>query len=128
MIIRTQIINALINHIAIQTQSHGARGMRFLHEINDFPQFYVHAGREQRTHIGRGVKLAIIQADIRGYQYSDSFDDTEAYARSLETAIQSFRPSIIEEARVVSLSTDEGLMRPYSICDIAAQILYRIEQ
>lgn len=115
----------MINAIEAHSGSRGHRGMRFLHEINDFPQFYVHAGQESRTHIGRGVKLCLIEADIRGYSYSDSFEDIEAYARSIEHAIQLWRPAIIDEARVLSLSTDEGLMRPYALCDISAQILYR---
>jgi hypothetical protein len=126
MTTRTSAIAQLIEHIQTHSGSRGHRGMRFLHEINDFPQFYVHAGRESRTHIGRGVRLCVIETDIRGYVYSDSFEDIEAYARSIEHAIQSFRPSIIDEARVLSLSTDEGLMRPYALCDISAQILYRI--
>lgn len=103
----------------------GHRGLKLLHEINDFPQFYVHAGTERRVHIGHGERFGLIEADIRGYTYAD---DIEAFARSLEFHIQSFKPAIIDEIRVISLSTDEGLLKPYEICDLSAQILYRINQ
>lgn len=124
MTIRTQAVTQLITHLEQQLGCKGHRGLQLLHEINDFPQFYIHPGQERRVHIGRNERFGLIEADIRGYTYAD---DIEHFARSLETGIQSWSAPYIDEARVVSLSTDEGLLKPYEVCDISAQILYRIE-
>lgn len=127
---RTNIINSLIQHITNNTQTRGFRGLRFLHEVNDFPCFYVHPQSESRTHIAHEVKLAIISCDVRGYVYSDALNDTELFARTLETAIQTFAKThlnLVDECRVTTLRTDEGLMHPYGIVDLTLDILYRIE-
>lgn len=128
---KTQIIDGLIQAISIETQSRGQRGLVFLHEINDFPYFYVHASNETRTHISGGVKLAILNVDIRGFCWAETADPVELYARQIEVAINIYaktgRP-LIYEARVRTIRTDEGLMRPYGLVDIAAQILYEVEQ
>ena len=128
MTIRTRAITGLVEDIQTATGYKGYRGLKFLHEINDFPSFYVHAGAENRTHYGAGFKLCIIDISIRSYNFTDNVVTTEDIARELETRIQQYRytNTEIEEARVTSLSTDEGMMEPYSVCDINAQILYRI--
>lgn len=127
---RTEILDALIHHITNNTSSQGIRGLRFLHEINDFPYFYVHPQSERRTHIAHGVKLGIISCDVRGYVYSDALSTVELFARTLETAIQTFaiqHLSLLDECRVTTLRTDEGLMHPYGLVDLTIEILYRIE-
>lgn len=128
MTIRTDTINGLIQHISSETGSRGFRGLRFLHEINDFPTFYVHAGTETRTHAGAGMKLCILECDIRGYTYSNETVDKEDYLRSIEIAVQTYADinRTIDECRCISCKTDEGLYRPYAICDLKVQILYRI--
>ena len=121
------VINSLINSIAETTGASGYRGMRFLHEVNSFPAFYVHAGSEKRVHISDGVRYGLIEVSIRGYQWSDSLDSIETFARDIERAVNSFyRASrdIVEEARVTSLSTDEGTLSPYGAVDIQITVLY----
>jgi len=128
MTIRTDAIQGLIDYINAETGIAGTRGLRFLHEINDFPSFYIHPGAENRSHFGAGHKLCIIDLDVRAYAFTDSETEKELLARQLETCIQQYRfiNRAIEEARVTSISTDEGVMSPYGVCDISAQILYRI--
>jgi hypothetical protein len=128
---KTQIIDALIAAIAQRTASHGQRGLAFLHEVNTFPYFYVHVDEESRTHISSDVRLAILSTSIRGYCWAETADPVELYARQIEESIQHFAESgrpLIYEARVQSIRTDEGLMRPYGLVDIKAQILYEVEQ
>ena len=124
---RTTVINSLINSIAETTGASGYRGMRFLHEVNSFPAFYVHAGAESRVHISDGVRYGLIEVSIRGYQWSDSLDSIETFARDIESAVDSFYTSnreLVEEARVTSLSTDEGTLSPYGAVDLSVTVLY----
>lgn len=121
---RTSIISTLITHIESQTAADGYRGLRFLHEINSFPAFYIHPEVETRIHIGSDVRHAVISCSLRGYQYSDNIDDIESFARTLEAAIGSFSSTLVEEIRVTSLRTDEGLLEPYGVVDMQLEILY----
>ena len=126
---RSSILSTLINHIADATHASGFRGLRFLHEINSFPAFYIHPETEDRFHYGRGSRQAVCACSLRGFQWSDSLDDIEAFARALESAIMSYKAShryLIDEIRVISLRTDEGLMNPYGIVDMQFEILYEV--
>jgi hypothetical protein len=120
---------SLIDHISITTGYTGYRGLRFLHEINTFPSFYVHAQAESRKHDGAGSKLAIITLDVRGYGWSEGLSYIEQIVRDLEHAIQQYaalHANLVHEARVISLRTDENVMEPYCICDMSVEILYGI--
>lgn len=127
---RSNIIASLISHIADSAGMIGHRGLRFLHEINTFPSFYVHPRNESRKHDGDGSKLAILQLDVRGYGWNDDLSYIENLVRSIERSIQTFKrahPVLVQEARVTTLRTDEGAMAPYCICDLTLEILYTVE-
>lgn len=126
---RSSVISSLISWIESSVGYSGNRGLRFLHEINSFPSFYVHPRNESRRHDGNGSKLAILQLDIRGYGWNDDISYIETLVRDLEAAIQTYRLAhlhLVHEARVTSLRTDEGAMAPYCICDMSVEILYGI--
>jgi hypothetical protein len=126
---RFDIINSLIAHIEASVGYSGFRGLRFLHEINSFPAFYIHPRNESRQHNGRGSRQAIISLDLRGYGWNDNLDYIEQLSRELETAVQTYAPlhkHLVHEARTISIRTDEGAMAPYCICDMSLQILYGI--
>jgi hypothetical protein len=126
---RSDIINSLITHIESSVGYTGFRGLRFMHEINSFPAFYIHPRNESRNHNGRGAKQAILSIDLRGYGWSEGLSYIEQLVRELETAVQTYAPlhkHLVHEARVLSLRTDEGAMEPYCICDMSLQILYGI--
>jgi hypothetical protein len=126
---RSEVISTFITHVEGIVGYNGNRGLRFLHEINSFPSFYVHPRNENRKHNGDGSKLAVLQLDVRGYGWSEGLSYIETLVRNLETAVQTYRPlhqHIVHEARVTSLRTDEGAMEPYCICDMTVEILYGI--
>ena len=126
---RSSVISSLISWIESSVGYSGNRGLRFLHEINSFPSFYVHPRNESRRHDGNGSKLAILQLDIRGYGWNDDISYIETLVRDLEAAVQTYRLAhlhLVHEARVTSLRTDEGAMAPYCICDMSVEILYGI--
>jgi hypothetical protein len=119
------IVNDLITYLQDELSMRGHRGMKFLHEINDFPSFYIHAGGERFVHIGGGQRLAIISCDARIYNYSDNLEDIEKLLRRFEEATQRYFDERADEFRIVEVSTDEGLMSPNQISDIKLEILYR---
>jgi hypothetical protein len=127
---RTDILSTLVAHISAATASVGFRGMRFLHEVNSFPAFYIHPQNESRVHEGDARAYAIQAISIRGYQYSDNLDDIEAFMRNIEESIQTYArsyPDLVEDARVVSVRTDEGSMAPYGIVDMQFEVLYSVD-
>lgn len=126
---RSDIINSFIAHIAASVQFSGRRGLQFLHEINSFPSFYVHVTGESRKHDSRGSKQAVIRIDVRAYDHVRGQDAIELIVRQLETAVQTYAAqhvALVYEARTISVRTDEGLMEPYSACDMSVEILYGI--
>jgi hypothetical protein len=127
---RTAILSTLITHIAAGTASTGSRGMKFIHEVNSFPSFYIQPQNESRIHEGDGGAYAMLSLSIRGYQYSDNIDDLETFMRQIEVAIQTYAvaySNLVEDARVNSVRTDEGRMSPYGIVDMQLEILYSID-
>ena len=134
---RTQIIDALRDHIVANTDVLDGNCQRFfvyLHEINDFPFIAFLPKQELRQHRGDGKKLASIQIFIRGYVYDGDDPQTEAedFGFSIEQAVDTFAPSAaarsfeVEEARVISFRTDEGLFKPYGLADFDMQIVYEV--
>lgn len=121
----SNIVNNLIANLETTLGIKGYRGLQFLHNINDYPSFYLHAGKERFAHIGAGVKLKIIEAELRVYNYSDNLEDIEILLRRFESAIDSYFSTEADEFRVLEVSTDEGLMSPYQLADIKLEILYR---
>lgn len=129
MSVRNRILADVIDRLAAATQSRGYRGFRYLHELHDFPCFCLHVETESRAWTDE--RYGILKCSLRGYQYSDSLDVVETYTRAIEASLQqlarSIRP-IIEDVRVISVRTDEGVLAPYGIVDMSIEILYRYNQ
>lgn len=125
---RASIISTFIRDISSETTSRGYRGFRYLHEINDFPCFCFHPEVEQR--IWTDGPYGIVRGSLRGYVHSDNIDDVEIYARDIERAIQSISQryrDLINDCRVITVRTDEGVMAPYFIVDMSVEILYSVK-
>lgn len=129
MSVRNSILASAIRAISTDTASRGYRGFRYLHELNDFPCFCIHPEVESRQWTDQ--RYGILKCSLRGYVHSDTLDDVEIYSRAIERSLQTLSKSLrplIEDARVISLRTDEGLMQPYGIVDMSLEILYRYTQ
>lgn len=135
---RTQILDALVDHLGTNTDVHANnvhRKYKYMHDINDFPAITFIPGREDRDHFGDQQVHGILAIQLRCYVFdgdtSDIADECERLADQIEAAIDTFATSYrnfeVEEARVVSLRTDDGLMTPYGIADLQISILYRLE-
>ena len=134
---RTQIVEALVSHLATNTnvlEANITRNYHVLVEVNDFPAITMIPQSEIREHRGGGRKIATLALQIRGYAFdgdgSEIIGVTEELAEDIEEAINTFLLSYrhfeVEESRVISLRTDEGLFAPYGIADLEAQIAYEV--
>lgn len=125
---RYSIINQSISHIAANTNSRGYRGFRYIHQLNDYPCFCFHVETESR--IWTDAPYGVIKAALRGYTHTETLDGVEAYARTIERAVQSLSEEhreLILDARVLSVRTDEGLMLPYGIVDMQIEVLHIVK-
>ena len=135
---RTDIIEALVGHLGTNTDVHANnvhRTYKYMHDLNDFPAITFIPNREDRDHFGDGQVHGILAVQLRCYVYdgdtADIADECERLADQIEAAVDTFaaanRALEVEEARVVSLRTDDGLMTPYGVADLQISILYRLE-
>ena len=135
---RTDIIEALVGHLGTNTDVHANnvhRTYKYMHDLNDFPAITFIPNREDRDHFGVGQVHGILAVQLRCYVYdgdtADIADECERLADQIEAAVDTFsatnRALEVEEARVVSLRTDDGLMTPYGVADLQISILYRLE-
>jgi len=134
---RTEIIDALVTHLANNTTVHPAnvtRNYHVLDEVNDFPAITMIPRTEVREHRGAGRKIATFNLQIRAYCHDGDHGEiigvAENLADEIDDAITTFAASArqheVEESRVISLRTDEGLLAPYGIADLEAQIAYEV--
>ena len=134
---RTQIINALISHLATNTsilEDNISRNYHVLDEVNDFPALTMIPRAEVRDHRGAGRKIATFNIQMRAYVFdgdgSEIINVTEDLGDEIDNAVESFAASArefeVEEARVLTFTTDEGLFAPYGIADLEAQIVYEV--
>jgi len=135
---RNNIIEALVDHLGTNTDvlpANVSRSYKYLDDVNDFPYITFVPRQENRDHYGAGRKLAVLAVDLRVYVYDgdteDIADECERLADQVEAAIDTFaaayRQFEVEEARVTTLTTDDGLMTPYGIADLQLSILYDVE-
>ena len=135
---RTDIVNALVGHLGTNTDVHANnvhRTYKYMHDLNDFPAITFIPNREDRDHFGAGQVHGILAIQLRCYVYdgdtADIADECERLADQIEAAVDTFAPAYrqyeVEEARVVTLRTDDGLMTPYGVADLQISILYRLE-
>lgn len=103
---------------------------KFAEEINDFPAICVYNVIDSISHIGAGVKYGTLSLNIRGYvrNNEDPVTEGEKLIDDIEYVINNYkyvsRHLCVEESRVISLETDEGLFAPFGVINIEAQINY----
>ena len=134
---RTQIIEALVTHLADNTsilEANISRNYHVLDEVNDFPALTMIPQLETREHRGAGRKIATFTIQIRAYTFdgdgSEIIGVTEDLGEEIDSAVDTFAASArefqVEESRVIAFTTDEGLFAPYGIADLEIQIAYEV--
>ena len=129
---RSQIIDAFRDHLdTIGTIEKVFKRYMYMNEINDFPAITFVARQEVREHRGAGRKLAVLSVALRVYVYDRDISDLDERLAEIEekvnTFAESYRQHAVEIAQVVTVSGDEGLMRPYQVGDMDILITYDVE-
>lgn len=99
-------------------------GPGYIDQVNDFPAVALLRPSVSRANIGDRVTIDAFTFIVRGYVLSDedSIEDSEALARAIERSIQTLSSPLIYSSKVLSVETDEGLLSPYGMCDIACEV------
>ena len=118
---RTQIVDALVDHLAANTDAmtnNVHKRYLYMNEVNDFPTITFIPQNESRVARGGGFRQGVISVFIRGYVYSeeDALGEAETFGMQIDDAIETFpetyRSFEVEEARVTEFRTDEGYSIP----------------
>ena len=122
--------NSLSAHI-VSSIPNCVRHVGYGRELNSYPAISILRPdsadyQSNIRHLADGSKLYIIRCMVRGYSHSDIDDSQSAceeLARSIESAVQSYNHQyLLDDARVLSVETDEGLYAPYGICDLEVEM------
>jgi hypothetical protein len=118
--------NYLDNAIA-----HVYRGFRWLDQINDFPTICYSVQSSTLDHIGANDRYYALDITLRVYvRGEDSQALIDQMLLDVERTTENFRdvssPSLeVVDARVNSVSSDEGLMSPNGVGDMSITISYK---
>jgi len=139
---RTKILNALVDKIKgingsskynSNLHKNVENRLKFWDEINDFPYVCLTAGDEVREYLPGNFKWGFLTISIRIYVKSDnSLTDLENVIDDIEyVADTNYRLTYdtnktTEDIRIVSITTDEGLLHPTGIGEVTLQIRYSL--
>lgn len=139
---RTSILKALASKLSTELDgvkyksnvySNAFAKLKFWDETNDFPSVYMSPGSEQREYLPGNFTWAYLGVSLKLYcKGEDSPEQLEQLLEDVESVITENRVLAYDstnnyettEILVVSITTDEGLMLPYSIGEINLQIRY----
>lgn len=99
---------------------------RWMDDVTNFPSVQCVGREETVTHLGAGERWTILAIEIRGFTYDTEVTERgETLADDLEHAIDWFQDPDVEDLRITSIQTDEGLNEPWGAVIIQAQAMYK---
>ena len=109
--------------------------LKFWDEVDDYPSVYVNTGSEAREYLPGGFKWGYLTLTIRIYvndeepeaRLEEIFEDIETIVDSNGT-MEYDTNKYIEDMKILSISTDEGLLNPIGVGEIALQITYGMDE
>lgn len=142
---RTSIIKALVEKLKlidgnspynINIFNNAYAKLKFWDEVNDFPCIYAVPGTESREYLPAGFTWAYLGVSLKIYtKGEDSQEQLEQLLDDVEKVIDANRVLVYDadnsyettEILVVSITTDEGLLAPYSVGEINLQVRYALQ-
>lgn len=107
--------------------------LRYWDEVNDYPYVCVVAGDETREYLPGGFKWAFLNISIKIYTKSkDPQEVLEHIIEDIELLIDSNNGLVykegkkLEDIKIITITTDEGLTHPYGIGEILLQTQYEL--
>jgi len=139
---RTKIVNALVDKFKEINGSTPFNNnlyknienrLRFWDEINDFPYICVTSGDEVREYLPGNFKWAFLTVSIKIYvREEEASERLESVLEDIEYIIDNnFRLTYdtnktTEDIRIISITTDEGLLHPTGVGEVTLQVRYSL--
>lgn len=140
---RTSILKALVDKLksidGVQYKSNVFNNaypiLVFWDSCNDFPAIYGSTGSEQREYLPSNFTWAYLGISLKLYcKGEDSQDQLEQLLEDVESVIDANRVIVYDpiknyettEILVASITTDEGLLAPYSVGELNLQVKYQL--
>jgi len=139
---RSAIVNALITKLKdidgsgsfnVDLANNVTNKLIFWDEVNDFPYVSVVAGNEVREYLPGGFKWGMLGVNIRMYVYGEEpLDELEKVLYDIETQLDANNVLTYdtgkqtEQITILSIATDEGLLAPYGVGEITAEVRYQL--
>ena len=105
----------------------------FWDEVADYPYICVYSGQEIREYLPGDFKWAFLTVNIRIYvNEEDSEEKLEDIFQDVETLLDANNDLVVDgvdlatDIRILSLSTDEGLLDPLGVGEITLEIRYEV--
>ena len=107
--------------------------LKFWDEVNDYPSMFINAGNELREYQPGGFKWAYLAITLRIYvQGEEPEARLEEIFEEVETIVDANgnmeydTNETIEDMKILSINTDEGLLNPIGVGEITLQIMYAL--
>ena len=109
--------------------------LKFWDEVQDFPSAYLTAGTEYREYLPNDFTWGFLGIAIKLYcKGEDSNDQLEQLLEDIEKVIHDNRVLVYDavnnfettEILVQSITTDEGLLKPYAVGEMNIQVRYAL--
>lgn len=109
--------------------------LKFWDEVNDFPSVYLTSGTELREYLPAQFTWGFLGISIKVYcKGEDASDQLENLLEDIEHVVDTNRVLVYDtvngyettEILVQSITTDEGLLRPYAVGEINLQVRYAL--
>ena len=108
--------------------------LKFFDEVNDYPTALVNVGTEMREYLPGGFKWGYLQVNLRIYVEDDDPEARlEEIFEDLETVVDANMhleyetDKFIEDMKILSITTDEGLLHPKGVGEITLQVQYGLD-
>ena len=109
--------------------------LKFWDEIEEFPAIHINAGSETREYQGAGYRDRYLSVKIRCYvQEEDAVIALDKLLEDVETVLDengalsyTDKQGLAQKThdiKIVSIETDEGVLEPYGVGEILAQVHY----
>lgn len=106
----------------------------FWDEVDDYPSAFVNTGYEYREYKPGGFKWAYLTITIRIYvsdeepeaRLEEIIEDIEKIVDNNGTMVYGDTTEHIEDMRILSINTDEGLLHPLGVSEVTLQIMYAL--
>lgn len=107
--------------------------LKFWDEVDDYPSVFINTGPEIREYLPGGFKWGYLSISIRVYvqdeepeaRLEEIFDDIETVI-DMNGNMEYDTNQKIEDMKIMSINTDEGLLNPIGVGEITIQVMYAL--